>query len=79
MSEQVTFKCPICVFMALTIPLILSHLRLVHANDPNFSVVCGIDGCCTTAKSFSALYQHIYRNHKDAGITLVWKLVIDQI
>ena len=68
MSEQVTFKCPICVFMALTIPLILSHLRLVHANDPNFSVVCGIDGCCTTAKSFSALYQHIYRKHKDAGI-----------
>lgn len=59
---------PLCVFVALTIPLILSHLRFVHASDPNFFVTCAIGGCCTTAKSFSALYQHIYKKHKDAGI-----------
>ena len=67
-SNRTVKKCPICIFEALDIRLILSHLRLVHSSDPNFSVVCGIGGCCTTSKSFSALYQHIYKKHKSTGI-----------
>ena len=63
-------NCPMsmCVFAAPSISLILSHLRLVHSSDPNFCVTCGIGGCCTTARSFSALYQHIRKKHKDAGV-----------
>lgn len=61
-------KCPLCTFYALSIQLVLSHLRLVHSSDPNFNVMCGISGCCTTSKSFSALYQHVYKKHKDEGI-----------
>ena len=57
--EQHFYKCPLCVFVALTIPLVLSHLRLVHSSDPNISVVCGIGGCYMTAKSFSALSINI--------------------
>ena len=49
-------------------PIVISHLRLVHANDPNFSVSCGIEGCYRTFKSFSSFYQHIYRKHPDTGI-----------
>ena len=66
--EQSLHKCPLCVFVAVTIPLVLSHLRLVHSSDPNFSVNCGIEGCCTTSRSFSALYQHIRKKHRDVGI-----------
>ena len=54
--------------MGTSMPIVISHLRLVHASDPNFSVPCGIEGCFTTFKSFSSFYQHIYRKHPDAGI-----------
>lgn len=67
-SQLRRIKCPLCDFCALSIQLVLSHLRLVHSSDPNFNVMCGISGCCTTSVSFSALYQHIYKKHKDEGI-----------
>ena len=46
--------CPICTFQACSFTVVLSHLRLVHSNDPNFTVICGLDGCATTSKSFLA-------------------------
>ena len=62
------FACPICAtFEAPSLSYLLSHLRLVHANDPRFNVTCGLDGCAYTARSFSALYSHIYRRHKSCG------------
>ena len=57
--------CPLCSFEAPSVSIILSHLRTVHASDPNFSIACGLDGCATTSKSFSALYSHVYRHHPD--------------
>ena len=54
-----------CTFEASTVSIILRHLRTVHASDANFSVTCGLGGCRTTSKSFSALYSHIYRHHPD--------------
>ena len=57
--------CPLCTFEACSFAVILSHLRLVHSNDVNFSVICGLGGCATTSKSFSALYSHIYRHHSE--------------
>ena len=62
------YQCPLCVFFAASLSLILSHLRLVHASDPGFTVTCGLSGCVSTFKKFRALYQHIYRKHGDAGI-----------
>lgn len=61
-------KCPLCNFQSPTIPLLLSHLRIVHASDPRFHVTCGINGCTVSSKSFSALYSHIYRHHPDEGV-----------
>ena len=60
--------CPICAtFVAPNLPYLLSHLRLVHSHDPRFNVTCGLDGCAYTARSFSALYSHIYRKHQASG------------
>ena len=61
-------RCPMCSFESPTLALGLSHLRLVHGSDPRFCVQCGIDGCSYTGRSFSALYSHIYRKHKESGI-----------
>ena len=58
-----------CPFESPTPRLQLNHLRTVHSSDPRFSARCGIGGCSYSARSFSALYSHIYRNHRDAGIT----------
>ena len=59
-SEKI---CPLCTFEATNIPDILGRLRTVHSSDPRFLVCCGIDGCSTTLKDFSALYSHIYHYH----------------
>ena len=58
-------KCPLCSYTAVTIQSILSHIRAFHSNDANFCVLCGIDGCATTSRSFSALYSHVYRHHRE--------------
>ena len=60
--------CPMCSFGAPSITTLLSHLRSVHSMDPHFHVMCGIDGCVNTSKTFSALYSHIYRHHPNVGI-----------
>ena len=57
-------SCPFCTFEAPKVAILLSHLRTVHANDPRFSVTCGLNGCRRTSKSFSALYSHVYRHHQ---------------
>ena len=61
-------KCPMCSFQAATVRIVLSNLRIVHSSDPRFNVVCGIDRCSQTFHTFSALYFHIYRQHKTSGI-----------
>lgn len=64
-ADLASCKCPIsnCQYSAMSIMLLLSHLRTIHSNDPSFFVRCGIDCCSYSAKAFTALYSHIYRRH----------------
>lgn len=65
-SRSVSQKlCPMCTFEAPSVNAILSHVRAVHSHDPNFLVTCGLGGCGTTSRSFSALYSHVYRRHSE--------------
>ena len=57
-----------CTFEAPSVKIVLSHLRSVHSNDPKFNVMCGLDGCSSTFRTFSGLYSHIYRRHPSSGI-----------
>ena len=59
-KRESDFICPLCSYTADTIQSIISHVRTFHANDANFCVLCGIDGCATTSRSFSALHSHVY-------------------
>lgn len=68
MSAPSRTLCPMCNFETPSLELCLSHLRLVHSNDPRFCAQCGIGGCSYTGRSFSALYSHIYRSHPESGV-----------
>ena len=57
--------CSMCNFECPSAQLLLNHLRTVHVNDPHFTTNCVIDCCSYTAKTFSALYSHVYRQHKE--------------
>lgn len=59
-------QCRICGLVLLTIKLYVSHLRLVHAKDPNFNIMCGVNGCREVFRAFSAFSSHIYRHHREA-------------
>lgn len=62
--QVIQHRCPFCEFSSATLKQWLSHLRLVHQNDPGFHVCCGIDGCRNTYKKFSSLNSHVYARHK---------------
>lgn len=61
------YNCSLCDFAVPTKPMLLSHIRLIHSNDPRFVVTCGIGGCVYTAKRFSTYYSHIYRKYPNSG------------
>ena len=61
-----TIVCQLCEYCAPALPSYISHLRLVHAEDPRFDAVCGIDGCHLRLKTFNGFSCHIYRHHRVA-------------
>lgn len=44
---------------------LLSHVRLIHADSPNFHVHCGLQKCSRTFKNFGTYRNHLYTFHKD--------------
>ena len=60
------FYCHFCGYFAPALPSYISHLRLVHAEDPKFDVICGIDSCQLRLMAFTAFSSHIYRHHRAA-------------
>ena len=42
----------------------LLHLRIRHASESNFRVVCGIIGCGAQYDKYASLYKHICRHHR---------------
>ena len=67
-QRNLVYSCRMCPFESSTPQLQLRHLRTVHSNDPRFSAQCGLGGCSYIAKTFSAYYSHIFRNHPDSGM-----------
>ena len=53
------------IFRAPTLNLYVSHLRSVHAEDSDFYVECGIDGCVNKYEKCSSFISHVYRNHHE--------------
>ena len=59
-------QCSLCSYFSPSLSQHVSHLRLVHSQDPNFFVKCGIEGCSSHFSTFAAFNTHIYRHHRSA-------------
>lgn len=59
------YTCNMCAgALMVSFALLLNHLQRVHAQDPNFHVACGIDGCGCTYKTFYGYRSHVQRKHR---------------
>jgi hypothetical protein len=58
------WQCSICGdFAADTRERLANHIGRCHGNDPNFHIVCGIDGCTTSFKKYFSWRKHLTRRH----------------
>ena len=59
------YHCPLCQILLPSIKLWVSHIRLVHGPDPNFTLTCPLEGCSgSTYHKFQSFNSHIYRDHR---------------
>ena len=60
------YTCPLCSLSYTTLRLYVSHLRVIHAKDHKFNIMCGVGGCREVFRAFSAFNSHVYRRHRSA-------------
>lgn len=63
-NTMACWRCVICfVFVALSLKSLLSHINTAHSRNPDFHVICGIDGCPEEYRVFNSFYYHVRRSH----------------
>ena len=48
----------------------IKHLKIFHAHQPNFKVICGIGGCQRNYTNLGTFQNHIYGVHSDGSCTV---------
>ena len=77
-KSSVPVECSLCGFFSPNLTQHVSHLRLVHSQDPNFSTDCGIGSCSKRFSTFAAFNTHIYRHHRsELGLQLTVPLTLN--
>ena len=62
-------KCPLCSEHSFrSFSEFLRHVRLFHADRPNFSLQCNLQGCSRTYTKFESYRNHIYTYHDVSAI-----------
>ncbi len=56
-------SCTLCASHFHLVSLLLTHIRLVHADQPSFRIQCNLQGCKRTFKKFTVYRNHIYHFH----------------
>lgn len=46
-----------------TLQKLLNHKKRFHGSDPNFHVICGVNGRCKTYRKFVSYRNHLIRKH----------------
>ena len=65
-SKTMIWRCVICcVFVALTLNALLSHINTAHSRSPDFHIVCGIDDCSNEYRVYNSLWYHVRRAHPE--------------
>lgn len=65
------YKCQYCSYCCSTWRLYTRHVFESHSSVPNFSFVCGINGCTRTFCKYSTIKSHIARKHCDVDLDTV--------
>ena len=66
MAEIETYACSLCShFTSTTMSGVLRHIGSVHAYEPNFHLVCGIEGCPCTYQNYHSFRKHLRRHHAE--------------
>ncbi len=64
-SFQGKVTCWLCNrFSYATHKGLFRHMAAVHSCDPNFHIVCGLEGCSRNYTNFYSFKRHVYRNHR---------------
>ena len=58
------FICPLCSDVVVrALSQLMTHIRLVHADDPHFIIQCSFQGCTRTFRKFTVYRNHVYSFH----------------
>ena len=67
--EMNPINCQVCAhFFTTSISEMVSHLVLVHQNDPGLHIICDVPGCISTFSRVFSYKSHLRRSHKDIDI-----------
>ena len=59
--------CPLCGNVAVSKhSQLMTHIKLMHADHPNFMIQCNQQGCKRTFRKFTLYRNHIYAFHGTA-------------
>ena len=61
--------CPLCGEYSPSMRQLLTHIRLVHADEPGFYLQCGIQGCSWTFRKYQSFRNHVYATHDGTTCT----------
>lgn len=56
-------SCSLCLSQFPTVSLLLTHIRLEHADQPNFQIQCNLQGCKRTFSKYTVYRNHLYHFH----------------
>lgn len=67
-SMEHTFTCTMCSaasHLKFHVSGYIKHLKIFHAHQPDFKVICGIGGCQRSYTNLGTFQNHIYGMHSD--------------
>ena len=61
--------CPCCGDVRVSnLKQLISHIRLLHSDEPNFQIQCNLQGCKKTFKKFNVYRNHVYAFHDTVSL-----------
>ena len=56
--------CPLCGDVGVPkLNQLMTHIRVMHADDPQFLIQCNLQGCRRTFRKFTVYRNHVYGFH----------------
>jgi len=78
-EEFVTCKlCTAASHLRFRVKEYIQHIKLFHAHQMNFRIICGISGCKRTYTSPGSFYNHVYAVHDERSTDTCEASVINE-